>query len=234
MVKVFASDGASIAAIVHEKPLDPELACVAGVRTYTCDVADRDAVHATFDRISADLRGIDALVHTAAVEEVVPAAEIDPPRLDRMLSVNVGGTIYTNQAAYVHMRRTGGGSIVNFHSIAGIRGFPLLGHYAASKAGMAGWTRVAAMEWGAENVRVNAIAPVMLTPMARNYRAGLTPDELERELDSYRQLIHLNGSDFGDAAEHIGPVVQFLTSDGAKFITGQTIPVDGGWVKVGS
>jgi 3-oxoacyl-[acyl-carrier protein] reductase len=233
-VEVFARGGASVAAVVHERPLPSELDGLDGVRTFTCDIADRDDVIDTFARIAADLGGIDALIHTAAVEELVAAADIDATRLERMLGVNVGGTIFTNQAAHAHMRAGGGGSIVNFHSIAGIRGFPMLGHYAASKAAVAGWTRVAAIEWGADNVRVNAIAPVMLTPMAKNYRSTLGPDELDAFLESMRQVIHVNAGEYGDPREHIAPVLRFLTSDDARYITGQTISVDGGWVKLGS
>ena len=233
-VEVFAGHGASVAAVVHEAPLPESLKRMDNVVEFSCDVADRVAVHEAFDLIAGELGGIDALIHTAAVNEFAPATEIDAERLERMMRVNLGGTIFTNQAAYAHMRRGGGGSIINFQSIAASRGYGGLGHYAASKAAVGGWTRVAAIEWGADNVRVNAIAPIMLTPIAINYRSTLSPEELEAQKQSMRQVVHLNGGEYGDPKEHIAPVLRFLAGDDAKFITGQTIPVDGGWVKLAS
>jgi NAD(P)-dependent dehydrogenase (short-subunit alcohol dehydrogenase family) len=233
-VEVFAEDGADVAAIVHSARLDDRVSAAANVTEYVCDVSDRDAVHATFDRIATDLGGIDALVHTAAIESYAPASDIESDQLARMLMVNVGGTVFTNQAAHRHMRAGGGGSIINFHSLTAIRGFGLLAHYAASKGAVGAWTRVAAVEWGADNVRVNAIAPVMLTSMSKNYRATLSPEELEGFMESMRQVIHLKDGEYGDPKQDIAPVLRFLASDDARYITGQTIAVDGGWVKLGS
>jgi 3-oxoacyl-[acyl-carrier protein] reductase len=233
-VELFAQDGASVAAVLHSAPLADAVKAAGDVREYTCDVADRDAVHATFDRVAGDLGGIDALIHTAAIESYVPAADITAEELTPVLAVNVGGTIYTNQAAHRHMKAGGGGSIVNFHSLSAIRGFGMLGHYAASKGAVGSWTRAAAVEWGADNVRVNAIAPVMLTSMSKNYRSTLSPEELEAFMESMRQVIHLKDGEYGDPKEDIGPVLRFLAGDDSRYMTGQTISVDGGWVKLGS
>lgn len=233
-VEYFAGEGADVAAVVHRKPLDRSVATSGAVREYVCDVSDQAAVNTTFDRIAADLGGIDALIHTAAIEAYVAAADITPDQLQSVLGVNVGGTVYTNQAAHRHMAADGGGSIVNFHSLSAIRGFPQVGHYAASKGAVGAWTRAAAVEWGPDGVRVNAIAPVMLTTMAKSYRETLSPDELEAFMASMRQVIHLNDGEYGDPKDDIAPVLQFLASDASRYVTGQTIAVDGGWVKLGS
>jgi 3-oxoacyl-[acyl-carrier protein] reductase len=164
----------------------------------------------------------------------VPAIDITPEQLTRMMAVNIGGTVYTNQAAYRHMKLQGGGSIVNFQSLTGIRGFGMVGHYAASKGAVGAWTRAAAFEWGAANVRVNAIAPIMLTSMAKNYRATLSSDELAVFMDSMRQVIHLKDGEYGDPKDDIAPVLSFLVGPESRYMTGQTISVDGGWVKLGS
>jgi NAD(P)-dependent dehydrogenase (short-subunit alcohol dehydrogenase family) len=233
-VEHFAERGAAVAAIVHNARLSGPALDTGNVTEYVLDIADRDAVNATFDKIAADLDGVDALIHTAAVEGYVPAADITSEELDPVMRVNVGGTIFTNQAAHRHMAAGGGGSIVNFHSLSAIRGFGMLGHYAASKGAVGAWTRAAAVEWGKENVRVNAIAPVMLTSMAKNYRSTLTPEQLEAFMESMRQVIHLNDGEYGDPKQDIAPVLDFLVGPNSRYITGQTISVDGGWVKLGS
>jgi 3-oxoacyl-[acyl-carrier protein] reductase len=204
------------------------------VSEYVCDIADRGAAFDTFTRIAAELGGLDALIHTAAVESYVAAELLDEAELDRTLAVNVKGTVFTNQAAYKYMKVDGRGSIVNFQSLSAIRGFAMLGHYAASKGAVGAWTRVAAAEWGAAGVRVNAISPVMLTRMAMNYRETLGPDELEAFMESMRQVIHLKDGEYGDPATDIVPVLLFLASEDARYITGQTLSVDGGWMKLGS
>jgi NAD(P)-dependent dehydrogenase (short-subunit alcohol dehydrogenase family) len=233
-VELFAEDGAAVAAVVHHTRLPESVLTTGNVTEYVCDVASCPSVRETFDRIAADFGGIDALVHTAAIENYVDAVDISVEQLEQMLRVNVGGTIYANQAAYRHMKASGGGSIINFHSLTGIRGFPRLGHYAASKGAVGAWTRVAAMEWGPANVRVNAVAPITLTAMAQNYRASLTDEELTAFLEGMRQVIALKGGEFGDPKRDIAPVLRFLAGDDARYVTGQTISVDGGWVKLGS
>lgn len=233
-VEAFAAQGDAVAAVVHRHRTDVGARSLPNVTEYVCDVGSREAVHETFDRIAADMGGLDALIHTAAIENYVPASDLDTPELEEMLRVNLGGTIYTNQAAFRHMRASGGGSIVNFQSLAAVRGFPGLGHYAASKGGVGAWTRVAATEWGVANVRVNAVAPMMFTAMAKHYRDTLSPDELAAFRAGLRQVIHLNDGEFGDPRDDIAPVLLFLAGEGSRYITGQTISVDGGWVKLGS
>jgi len=233
-VELFAADGWSVAAVVHEARLTSATLAHGAITEHVCDVADRDAVRATFDAIADDHGSLDALIHTAAVESYVAAADVTPEDLEPMLRTNLGGTIYANQAAYRHMKRQGGGSIVNFHSLSAIRGFAMLGHYAASKGGVGAWTRVAAAEWGRDQVRVNAIAPVMLTAMAKSYRATLTEKALAKFMQSMRQVIHLKDGEYGDPKTDIAPVLRFLASDDSRYVTGQTISVDGGWVKLAS
>jgi NAD(P)-dependent dehydrogenase (short-subunit alcohol dehydrogenase family) len=233
-VEFFAEAGANVAAIVHSTRLEQRTLMAGQVTEFVCDISDRAAVNATFDDAAAALGGIDALIHTAAIEGYVAADAITAEELEPVMRVNIGGTIYTNQAAYRHMKLRGGGSIVNFHSLAAIRGFGMLGHYAASKGAVGAWTRAAAVEWGADNVRVNAIAPVMLTSMAKSYRATMSSEELAQFMESMRQLIHLKDGEYGDPKADIAPVLRFLVSPDARYITGQTLSVDGGWVKLGS
>ena len=115
------------------------------------------------------------------------------------------------------MKQFGGGSIVNTSSNAGLRGMANLGVYSAMKAGITGITRVAAVEYGPDNIRVNAIAPGLI-----NTAASVAAD-----LDKWAALLNIPLGRPGQPQE-IGEVAAFLCSDAASFLTGQTLSVDGG------
>jgi 3-oxoacyl-[acyl-carrier protein] reductase len=230
VVEYFTRRGASVAALTHEAPLS---AVAAPAARLVCDVRSRSEVNQAFDAAAAALGGLDALIHTAGAETYAAAADIDEAGLRAMVEVNLNGTVWVNQAAYRLMRGCGGGSIVNFASISGIRGFPRVGAYAAAKGAVSAWTRIAAPAWGHNAVRVNAVAPVMLTGLSRAHRATLSAEELEREKARVRDVLDI-ADDFGDPLHDLAPVLWFLAGPDAGFITGQCLPVDGGWVKVGS
>lgn len=231
--RTLAADGARVAAITHTSPLPADVAEAGDVTEHSCDIADRDAVMATFSAVAENLGGLDGLVHAAAADSFGPAADIDEAQLDHALAVNVKGTVWTNQAAFTHLRDSGGGAIINFVSLASVRGLPGMSPYAAAKGAVGAWTRTVSAEWGEHGVRVNALCPSMLTRMAQTYRASLTPEQLEAHRAELASVIHLGG-EMGDPVRDCAPVIEFLLGDGGRFVTGQTIPVDGGWVKVGS
>jgi NAD(P)-dependent dehydrogenase (short-subunit alcohol dehydrogenase family) len=165
-------------------------------------------------------------VNIAGVERKSPAESITQDDWDLMFDVNARGTLNTNQAAFVHLKERGG-HIVNFASAAGVMGVPGLAHYSAAKAAVLGWTRTAAKEWGKYRITVNALAPAMWTPMYEKFRARLDADQLAAHDAFMAQQIPLGGR-LGDPDTAMAPVLLFLVSDGANFITGQTLAVDGG------
>ena len=144
-----------------------------------------------------------------------------------MFSVNVKGTMLTNQTARFYMKNSGGGSIINFGSISGLRPEPSASAYSAAKGAVHSWTRTAAGTWGKDNIRVNAILPAMATPM---YRAARERSSEEENLASHwRNSVPIAlGQEYGDPDKDLAPVMIFFASDASKFITGQLIPVDGG------
>jgi 3-oxoacyl-[acyl-carrier protein] reductase len=144
-----------------------------------------------------------------------------------MIEVNLYGTVYSNQAAYGPMRDGGGGSIINFGSSAGMKGEFRAGAYSASKGAVLAWTRVIASEWGRDGIRANAMAPAIRTPMYEKSSASLSEAERvarDRALAS-RMLL---GDTLGDPDQDFAPAMVFLASDESRFITGQTIAVNGG------
>lgn len=195
-------------------------------RHLRCDVSRKEDVDEAFTAAVRWLGGLDALVNIAGVERKSPAESISQQDWDLMFDVNARGTLNTNQAAFVHLRERGG-RIVNFASAAGVMGVPGLAHYSAAKAAVLGWTRTAAKEWGRHGITVNAMAPAMWTPMYEKFRARLDDAQLQAHDAMMAQQVPLGGR-LGDPDRDMAPVLVFLVSDGARFITGQTLAVDGG------
>ena len=135
-----------------------------------------------------------------------------------------------NQAAFPYLKDRGG-RIINFASAAGAVGLRGCAHYSASKGAVLAWTRTIAQEWGHYGISANAIAPGMWTPMYDATRAGMTPEQLEAHDRGMTMMIPLGGR-LGDADSDMAPVLVFLASDASRFITGQTLAVDGGLMMV--
>lgn len=191
-----------------------------------CDVSSREQVDAAFATAAEILGGLDVLAHVAGLERGASAAECDDAVWDLMLNVNARGTMYTNQAAFRLMRESGG-QIINFGSAAGVNGNVGAIAYAASKGAVLAWSRTAAREWGRYNISVNAMAPAIWTPMYDATRGRMSNSALAAHDERMRQIIPLGGK-LGDPATQFAPVMVFMASEGARFITGQTLPVDGG------
>jgi NAD(P)-dependent dehydrogenase (short-subunit alcohol dehydrogenase family) len=197
-------------------------------RYFHCDITSSDEVRAVFSEAVDWMGGLDVLANVAGVEGGAPAEDMSEHEWDRVFAVNVKGTVFTNQAAFRHLRDRGG-SIINFGSGAGIRAEPGAAHYAASKAAVMSWTRTAAVEWARHNIRIVSVAPAAWTRMYDSFRGRMSPKELEMHEASMRMLVPLGGR-LGDPDADIAPVMVFLASPDAHFITGQVICVDGGAV----
>ena len=214
------SEGQQAAAAANA--LGPGSACFMQV-----DVADRNSVETVFAAAVDRLKGLDVLAHPAAIQRSSDAGSVSVEDWDLMFAVNVRGTMLTNQCAYGYMKKNGGGSIINFGSISGQRAEPSAAAYSAAKGAVHSWTRTAAGTWGNYNVRVNAILPAMATPMYLEATDRASEEEKTASFWMNHRSIAL-GQKYGDPDRDLGPVMVFLASDGAGFITGQLIPVDGG------
>ena len=166
-----------------------------------------------------DFGGLDILINNAAVAHHAPILETTEAQYDKTLAVNLKGTFLACQQAIPAMIERGGGSIVNIGSIVGIRDAGT-GEtaYAASKAGQLGLTVELAGAYGRDNIRVNAVLPGLIsTPML--HAASSRIDEVRAKLNLLGRM--------GEAAD-VANAVCFLCSDEAGYITGVTLPVDGG------
>ncbi len=195
---------------------------------HAASVADRAAMQAAVTVAVAEMGGLDALIHAAGVQQYKPAETLDDDDWDRIFDINARGTMIANQAVFPHLKATGG-RIVNFASAAGMRGLRGCAHYAASKGAVLAWTRTVAQEWGAYGITVNAVAPGMWTAMYEKTRGGMDDEQLAAHDVTMGRMIPLGGK-LGDPDSDMTPVLLFLVSDGARFITGQTLLVDGGMV----
>ncbi|MCP1572954.1 MULTISPECIES: SDR family NAD(P)-dependent oxidoreductase [Herbaspirillum] len=181
--------------------------------------ADADAVVA---QAIARLGRVDILVNNAQSSAPGVALEmIDDPTWEQTLESGLYGSFYFMQAVFPHMRRQGEGRIVNFGSLTGIEGTRGFGAYAAAKEGIRGLSRVAAREWGRYGINVNVICPAAMTEASAQYFAAY-PAEKER----YLSTIALGR--MGEPEQDIGRAVVFLSGPDSRYMTGQTINVDGG------
>lgn len=198
---------------------------------HTASVSDRAAMFPAVDEAVAAMGGLDALIHAAGVQQYKPAEDLDDADWERVVGINARGTMIANQAVFAHLKANGGGRIVNFASAAGIKGLPGCAHYSASKGAVLGWTRAVAQEWATHNITVNAVAPGIWTAMYDRTRSRLNEAELAAHDAAMARAVPLGGK-LGNADTDMTPVLVFLVGDGARFITGQTLPVDGGAVMV--
>ena len=175
--------------------------------------------------------GLDVLVNLAAIITYKPAEAFTAADWEAIFAVNARGTMLTNQAAFHYMRESGG-QIINAGSMSGIRPHPGNAAYSATKGAVMAWTRSVAAEWGVHNIRVNALAPIAQTPMSDTPPAGMTEEQQMEIKAALAQQLPLGR--LGDVEADIAPVLVFLASDAAHYITGQVIAVDGGMAMLGS
>jgi 3-oxoacyl-[acyl-carrier protein] reductase len=227
-IRVLHAAGARLAATYHRTtPADD----APDVTWLQCDVRDPESVDTTVDRAVTELGGLDVWDNAAGLWQPGVPGLITSDEIDFLLATNVKATVLTNQAAYRVMREKGG-QIINFGSAEAVMGSPIAAVYAATKGAVQAWTRSAAKAWGADRVTVNALAPAVQTAGADRLRDFLGPD-VAPFIDQQMKLSIPLGGKLGDPTDDLGPVLVFLASAGARFITGQLIPVDGGLAMVG-
>ena len=186
------------------------------------NVADRDGMFEVVARTVEHFGRLDGLVNNAQTfRPVMPLEAVTARDLDTLFDTGVKATLWGMQAAVPHFRAQGYGRIVNMGSVIGMRGAKGYGPYGASKEAIRGLSRTAALEWAADGIVVNCVCPA-----SAGHRAPPDdPDRIANYAAAYRD--HPMGRD-GDAVDDIGPVVCFLLSPECRYMTGETLLVDGG------
>lgn len=187
---------------------------------YQCDLRDEQQVAETIDLITANHGPLDILVNNAGINRLGTVEEITVDDWDSVQDINVRGAVLTTKHCIGGLQDTNG-CIVNIASIAGLKGSAAYATYAPSKAALINHTKQIAVDYGANGVRANAVAPGIID-------AGMGTDELAdpETTESKRNSTLLNriGTD-----EDVAEAALFLASDAAAYITGETLTVDGGW-----
>jgi NAD(P)-dependent dehydrogenase (short-subunit alcohol dehydrogenase family) len=189
-----------------------------------CDVSDTEALQDAIHRAADENGPISVLVNNAANDARHSTLDTDPAAWRKSLAVNLDPYFFATQAVVPMMTAQGGGAIINFSSISYMLGMSDMPGYTAANAAITGMTRGHAREFGADGIRVNAVAPGWVLT-ERQMRLWATPESLAEYLSRQCLPRHLVAEDI------TGPVL-FLASEASAAITGQCIAVDGGVVTV--
>jgi NAD(P)-dependent dehydrogenase (short-subunit alcohol dehydrogenase family) len=218
--KLLAERGARVLAVGLQPEQLRELSGVADV--LEADVSDPAAIEAVAAR-AAELGGADILVNNAAIYPLGPWHEADAAQWDAVFATNVRGYFLLAKAVRPQMLARGGGAIVNVASVTFYWGEALLTSYVASKGAVIGFTRSLAREAGPENIRVNAVAPGAFPTAATAIHAD--QDAL------WRNVLEAQSLKRRGEVEDVARAIAFFAGDDSRFVTGQTLLVDGGWMR---
>ncbi len=190
------------------------------VQAMAADISKKDDVEALVEEAISQFSQIDILVNNAGITRDMLLMRLKDEDWDAVLQTNLTGTMYCTRAVLRPMIRQKSGRIINISSVIGLMGNPGQASYAAAKAGIIGLTKTTAKEVGTRGITVNAIAPGFIT----TDMTAQIPEEFRKKA---LELIPLQN--YG-APEDVADAVCFLASDAARYITGQTLQVDGGMV----
>lgn len=185
-----------------------------------CDVGDFTAVRAFVGTVDEELGPPEVVVNSAGIISDSPLVLMEPETWRAVLSTNLDGVFNVCRSVVFNLMKRKGGCIVNIGSVAGVYGYGTQTNYSASKAGVIGFTKALAKELGPYNVRVNVVAPGAIdTEIIKD----VAPKMIERIISSIpmRRV---------GQAQEVADLVSFLASDRARYVTGQTIQIDGGIV----
>ncbi|MDG9684377.1 SDR family oxidoreductase [Streptomyces sp. DH18] len=193
------------------------------VLALVCDVTDEDQVATAVDRTVEAFGRLDLAYNNAGImHPPTDAADESADQFDRVQGINLRGIWASMKHELRHMREQGSGAIVNCSSLGGLVGNPGRAAYHATKHGVIGLTKSAALEYGSRGVRINAVCPgTISTPMVDAMVEG---GELDRSQAEGSQAIDRLGT-----ADEIAQAVLWLCSPGASYVTGIALPVDGGY-----
>jgi NAD(P)-dependent dehydrogenase (short-subunit alcohol dehydrogenase family) len=225
-----AEHGANVIPTGRRQTQLEEVCCqiqAAGVRTLcrTADVTDRDSLDTLRNTVLDAFGGIDILVYAAGVTSKQPTAAMRETQWSALIEINLNGALRACQAFYEPLKASGRGRIITIASLGSYLAFHEVAAYCAAKSGLLSLTRSLACEWARDGISVNAIAPGVF-PTELNHSI-VNGTERGREL-----LLRTPMQRFGKPEELVGAAV-LLASDGASFLTGQCIAVDGGYLASG-
>ncbi len=224
IAKVFAEQGADVAftyssSVESAMALENELNAL-GIKSkgYKSNAADFNEAQKLVDDVMVDFGNIDILINNAGITKDNLLMRMSEEDFDAVININLKSVFNMTKAVQKIMLKNRKGSIVNMSSVVGVKGNAGQANYAASKAGMNGFTKSIALELGSRNIRCNAIAPGFI-------ETEMTAKLNEDVVKGWREAIPLKR---GGTPEDVANVCVFLASDMSAYVTGQVINVDGG------
>lgn len=220
----FAKNGANVAftylsSIEKGEALEKELSAL-GIKAkgYRSDASDFGAAEQLITDVVSDFGSLDVLVNNAGITRDNLLMRMNEEMWDEVININLKSVFNTVKAATKTFMKQKSGSIINMTSVVGLKGNAGQGNYAASKAGIIGFTKSVALELGSRNIRSNAIAPGFI-------ETEMTGKLDEKTVQSWRDAIPLRR---GGTPDDVAECALFLASDMSSYITGQVLQVDGG------
>lgn len=224
IAKKFAEQGANIAftylsSVEKGKALEDELSAY-GIKAkgYRSDAADFKAAEELVNAVVTDFGTVDILVNNAGITRDTLLMRMSEQQWDEVINANLKSVFNLTKAIQRPMLKQRKGSIINMSSVVGVKGNAGQANYAASKAGIIGFTKSVALELGSRNIRCNAVAPGFI-------ETEMTGALDQKVVDQWREAIPLKR---GGTPEDVANLCLFLASDMSAYITGQTINVCGG------
>jgi len=223
IAEVFARHGAKVAfsyagSVDKAKELEGSLSSFTEIKGYQSDASDFDSAQRLVDEVISDFGQIDILVNNAGITKDTLMLRMSKDDWDRVIKVNLDSVFNLTKAVIKPMMKAKKGSIINMSSVVGIKGNAGQANYAASKAGIIGFSKSIALELGSRNIRCNVIAPGFI-------ETEMTDILDEKTVQSWRESIPLKR---GGLPEDVANACVFLASEMSSYITGQVISVDGG------
>jgi 2-dehydro-3-deoxy-D-gluconate 5-dehydrogenase len=227
MAKALAEAGAKLAiAGRDEKKNAAAVAELGDAFSLVVDLRNEKACRAAVDEAARRLGRLDILVNNAGMNIRKPPQDLSLAEWNEVMETNLTSAFVASQAAYLPMRRAGGGKIINIGSMMSLFGGGYLAPYAASKGGIVQLTKALASAWAKDNIQVNAVLPGWIdTDLTRKAR-------VELQGLNERVLSRTPAARWGEP-EDMGGVAVFLASRASDFVTGAAIPVDGGYSSQG-
>ncbi|MEO0881653.1 MAG: 3-hydroxybutyrate dehydrogenase [Pseudomonadota bacterium] len=239
MAERFAADGANVILSGFGDAEDIEalragLAKSAGVKVgYSdADLTQQDAIEGMMAYAAEEFGGVDILVNNAGIQHVSPIEDFPPARWDLIIALNLTASFHTIRLAMPHMKAAGWGRVINTASAHALVASPFKSAYVAAKHGIAGLTKVVALEGAEHGVRCNAICPgYVYTPLVEGQIAdtaksrGLSEEDVKRDV-----LLAAQPTKEFVTSEQVAAMAAFLVSPDANQINGTMMQIDGGWV----
>ncbi|WP_027378629.1 3-oxoacyl-[acyl-carrier-protein] reductase [Chryseobacterium daeguense] len=223
IAEMYAQHGAKIAftyagSVDKAKELEATLSSVTQIKGYQSDASDFDAAQTLVDEVMAEFGQVDILINNAGITKDNLLLRMSKDDWDKVINVNLDSVFNLTKAVIKPMMKAKSGSIINMTSVVGISGNAGQANYAASKAGVIGFTKSVALELGSRNIRCNAIAPGFI-------ETEMTAALDEKATQKWAEAIPMKK--LGKTTDVANACV-FLGSDMASYINGQTLNVDGG------